>query len=388
MERGSDRFDLAAELAALRAGPDAQFAAYLDARAAAGFPRGGASHGLIERLHLASPRGALATAGACAVVAVAIATTVLIGSGGDANRSQLALRARPARSGATSRNESLQPPRSAPRRAGGTQANGASEASSAGSAVGLGSASARTESLRPFARDPSGPYASRASRRDIERSARIVIGADPSRVRADSGQVFDAVHAAHGIVLDSSIREGEAGEAGAAFDLLIPSAKLSGALADLSAIGEIRSRHESTADITAPTASVGERLQDVQARIESLLAQLAATSGEGERISVEARLRTERARGASLRSRLNALRRRASFSRVSVRIETGEDSSSSGGAGWGIDDGIHAAGRVLTVAAGVIVVGLAVLVPLALALLLATLAYRAWLRRARQQILS
>jgi hypothetical protein len=71
-----------------------------------------------------------------------------------------------------------------------------------------------------------------------------------------------------------------------------------------------------------------------------------------------------------------------------VRIETGEEGSSGGGAGWGIDDGLRAAGRVLAVAAGVIVVGLAGLAPLALALLLATLAYRAWLRRARDGALS
>jgi uncharacterized protein DUF4349 len=73
-------------------------------------------------------------------------------------------------------------------------------------------------------------------------------------------------------VLSSSIRDGTAGEAGAKFDLLIPSGKLGDALAAFSAIGEVRSRRESTQDITAPTIGVRERLQDSGAKIEGLLA--------------------------------------------------------------------------------------------------------------------
>jgi hypothetical protein len=369
MECSSDRFDLAAELKALRPEPEAQFAAYIDRRVVAGFPRSGVLGDLIERVRLVPPRRGLATAGAGALAAVAIATAVLVGSGGGATES-----AHPPVAVESPRTPAHEP------------------ASTAGAESAVGSSSSPTNSLaesaRPSSEHPTGPYASQARHRDIERSARIVLGADPSRVRNDSAKVFDAVHAAHGIVLDSSVREGEAGEAGAVFELLIPSAKLGDALADLSAIGEVRSRHESSADITAPTIGLGERLQDSQAKIESLLAQLASANSETERASVEAQLNAERARAASLRSRFNALRRRASFSRVSVRIETAAEGSSGGGAGWGIDDGLHTAGRVLTVAAGAIVVGLAGLVPLALALLLATLAHRTWLRRAREQTLS
>jgi uncharacterized protein (TIGR03382 family) len=91
---------------------------------------------------------------------------------------------------------------------------------------------------------------------------------------------------------------------------------------------------------------------------------------------------------SALGSQLAALRRRANFSRVSLRIETGEASSQGGGAGWGIDDGLHDAGRILAVAAGVTVVGLAILAPFAVLFLLGWLGRRAWLRRARAQALA
>ena len=111
--------------------------------------------------------------------------------------------------------------------------------------------------LRPRPRRAHGrpaPTPRRRRHRDIERSAPRSCSA-PSRreVRADAAKVFEAVHAADGIVLRSSIRDGAAGDAGADFELLIPTAKLGDALASFSAIAEVRSRHESTQDITAPT---------------------------------------------------------------------------------------------------------------------------------------
>ena len=75
-----------------------------------------------------------------------------------------------------------------------------------------------------------------AGHRDVERSAEMVLGAEPAEVGGDAAEVFDAVHAANGIVLSSSVSGGAAGDAGASFDLLIPAAKLGDALAAFSAI--------------------------------------------------------------------------------------------------------------------------------------------------------
>ena len=217
----------------------------------------------------------------------------------------------------------------------------------------------------------------------------MVLATDPDQIRTATGRVFDAVHAVDGIVLSSSVRDGEAGAAVADFELLIPSAKLGDALASFSRIAEVRSRQEATQDITAPIIGIGERLQDTRATVQSLLAELADADTEAERVAVESELRSERYRAAALRSRLSSLERRANFSHVSLRIETGSSpAEDEEGGAWGLGDGIDGAGRILAVAAGVTVIGLAILAPFALLALLAWLGHRAWLRRARRGALS
>ncbi|MGN6556530.1 MAG: DUF4349 domain-containing protein, partial [Solirubrobacterales bacterium] len=202
-------------------------------------------------------------------------------------------------------------------------------------------------------------------------------------------KVFETVHANNGIVMRSSTQQGKAGEAGATFDLLIPSAKLGDALAAFSQIDAVRSRHEATADITHPTVTAAELLRESRARIDSLLGQLEAAELESEREAVEAELRHERRHAARLAAQLSHLHRRADFSRVSLRIETGAaDEPSSGGGTWGFDDALHDAGHVLTIAAAVTLIALAVLGPIALIALLAWLTHRAWVRRERRRVLS
>ena len=174
----------------------------------------------------------------------------------------------------------------------------------------------------------SGPYASQTGNRDIERSAQIVLGAEPAEVRDDAAQVFEAVHAAHGIVLNSSIRDGAAGEAGARFELLIPAAKLERRAGLL--LRDRRRRLPARVDRrTSPRrrSASTERLEDSDARVHSLLDQLAGAESDSERAAVEAELRAERRHQAALRSRLSDLHRRANLSRVSLRIETGAHSA-------------------------------------------------------------
>jgi len=374
---------LAADLRALRPTPHPEFAAELDHRAAAGFPRRSRLPRLsFGRLRGMPPRRLLLPAGGLAIVAIA-AVTAVVTTTESGNPSESG---NGSGSGSTlgflntfdSDSQPEQPPAYIP---GATEeAAAAGESSSSSSVTG-----ANTE-LRPFSRTErlSGP----ARHRAVERSAELVLGADPSDVADDSAAVFEAVHAHGGIVMRSSTREGEPGVAGARFELLIPSAKLSDALAALSAIDEVRSRHEATADITAPTVQTGELLQDSKARIDSLLAQLEAAETESEREAVEGELAAERRHRARLRTQLQHLERRADYSRVLVRIETGASEDSSGGGAWGVDDALGDAGRILAVAAAVAVVALAILGPIALIALLAWLSHRAWVRRERHRVLS
>jgi hypothetical protein len=369
---------LAADLRALRPTPRPEFAAELDERAAAGFPR--RSHWRwtpFNRLRAVQPRRLLIPAGGVAVILIAIVTAFVASSNSGSSSDS---------SGALSLNgdfHSSQEP--APRAA--KPSTDQEEVAPASKRPAL-SAAAGAEGFAASSHSYNSDFNLR-QRRAVERNAELVLGAEPADVADDASKVFEAVHAHDGIVMRSSTREGEAGVAAARFELLIPSDKLGDALAALSAIDRVRSRHEATDDITAPTVQAGELLQDSKARIDSLLAQLEAAETESEREAVEGELAAERRHRARLRVQLQHLERRADYSRVLVRIETGASEGSTGGGGaWGIDDAIGDAGHILAVAAAVAVVALAVLGPIALVALLAWLTYRAWLRRERRRVLS
>jgi Domain of unknown function (DUF4349) len=366
---------LIADLRSLRPAPRPQFAAELDQRAAAGFPRRTRLPLIsFDRLRALSPRRLMLSTGAAAVAAVAVATVLIVANQGGATSSR-PVEAVPSNSKGSTLGDLHYFDGSGsyvkPAPAGGAGEAGGAEIQSAGNA-----AAASGSGVAPL------------RHRDVERSAEVVLGAQPQDVADDAARVFEAVHASQGIVLRSSTRQGKAGEAGARFDLLIPSAKLADALAAFSEIDAVRSRHEATADITAPTVSAKELLADSRARIDSLLAQLDAAETESEREAVEAELRHERRHAARLAGKLSHLQKRADYSRVSLRIETGGGEESSGGGGWGVDDAFHDAGHILAVAAGVTVIGLAIVGPIALIAFLAWLAQRAWVRRERRRALS
>jgi hypothetical protein len=354
---------LAADLRALRPTPHPDFAEELDKRAAAGFPRRSRLPRLsLDWLRALPPKRVLIPAGGLAIVAIAAVSAVVAmndggSDGGESNAGSASSL------GFLNKLDAEAQPHPSPSYSPGATEEAAAGESSSSSAAGI-------------------------HHRAVERSAELVLGADPADVADDSADVFEAVHAHDGIVLRSSTREGEPGVAGARFELLIPSGKLSDALAALSAIDEVRTRHEATNDITAPTVTTGELLQDSKARVDSLLAQLGAAETESEREAVEAELAQERRHRARLRAQLQHLERRADFSRVLVRIETGESDQPADGGAWGIGDALDDAGQILAVAAAVAVVALAILGPIALIALLAWLAHRAWVRRERRRVLS
>lgn len=368
---------LAADLKALRPAPRPEFTAELDQRAAAGFPR--RTHWRwtpFERLRSVQPRRLLIPAGGVAILAIAVTTAVVTSNEGGTSS---APSADSLSFGSGSKSSPPAEPAKPP-----SEPSGEVEEVAPSSASEASAAAAAGAEIKGFSRD----IKPQAQDRAIERNAELVLGADPADVGDDASKVFEAVHAHDGIVLRSSTREGEAGVAGARFELLIPSGKLSDALAALSGIDEVRSRHEATNDITAPTVTTGELLADSKARIDSLLDQLAAAETESEREAVEAELAQERRHRARLRVQLQHLERRADFSRVLVRIETGASEQPGEGDAWGIADAIDDAGQILAVAAAVTVVALAILGPIALIALLAWLAHRAWVRRERRRVLS
>jgi hypothetical protein len=398
MEPFRDDRDLGTELRALRPEPRQEFTAELDKRAAAGFPRRAAQSAsslsrVVERLREMKPRRVLVPAGATALATIAAATVVVAVSEPDNDTAPLAHYDAPAPEAQPRANGSSDPAVEASRSGSGSAGAGGDSSSvqygtSTPTLAGeerlssSGGSVASTESP-----SSTGPFASRAGHRDVERSAEMILGADPAEVGSDAAEVFDAVHAVDGIVLSSSVTGGAAGNAGARFDLLIPAAKLGDALAAFSAIDVVVSRHEATDDITAPTVRVGEQLRDSRATIDGLLVQLAGADTDEERAEVEAELRAERRHAAALRSQVTKLDRRANLSRVSLRIVTDPGASPDQSSGWSVADALGDAGHILAIAAAVTIVGLAILGPVALIVVLAWLANRARVRRGRERVL-
>jgi hypothetical protein len=391
MSTRSDELDMAAALLALRPSPRGGFTAELDARAAAGFPdarktRPLAFRRVANRLRHVRPQRLAGLAGAAALLAIAVSTAMISTNNLQDNSGPhpIAETRHPG-----SHEFSVAPEVASGQRPSESLASGGSAATESAPAEGNPRAGFEL-SIAP----PNSPAALPApsSHRDVERGAELVLRSEPGKIEDDAKEVFAAVHAAHGIVLDSSIHDwkanagSHAGEARAGFELLLPSARLGDTMATLSRIAPVRSRHESTSDITAPTVIIRDRLLTSEAKVEGLLTQLAnAASGE-ERIATEAELRREHHRVDALRGQLDRLRRRADYAHVTVRLE-GRSTAGSGSAGWGVDDALGDAGRVLTIAAGVVIVGLAVVGPLALIAFLVWLTNRARLRRSRERAL-
>jgi hypothetical protein len=364
--------ELAAALAELRATPEEEFAAKLDADAAAGFRAGGSASPKAERLGawlrgLSLRQAMPALAGGMA--ALLIGTAVVVGLGDRTSDDA---------GGGPSTVLSEPVPDDVGASGGGQAAPEQSGAAQEPAALSLDARASGT-----------GPNAVDERQRFQDRDASITLATEADQVRRATEDVFDVVARYRGIVRTSQIEDGPEGEAGARFELLIPSSRLSAALGDLSEIAEVRSREETSVDITAPVVTVGERLQDARAEVEGLLEQLADADTDEERAAVKAQLAFQRQRVASLRSTLSALERRANLANVSLEIVTGDAAGFGEGKDeqWTIADAIDDAGRILAVAAAIALVSLAVLAPLALLFALALLGRRAWVRQSRERAL-
>ena len=237
----------------------------------------------------------------------------------------------------------------------------------------------------PARKDAAVPGGSR--QRVVALEARITLGTDPDGTQDVANEVVAVTDEHNGIVMDSEVIDGEAGKAGASFSLLIPTARIDSAVAALSGIADLKSRSQELTDITAPTNRTEDDIAVTRARIRSLLGELEDAPDEETRRELEWGLRSERSRLGFLEARLKRLERRADYTPVEVRVETGGDTSSDDESGWGLGDAVDDAGRLLGVAAGVTVLALAVAIPIGIVVLIALAINRAWVRRSRRRAL-
>jgi hypothetical protein len=221
--------------------------------------------------------------------------------------------------------------------------------------------------------------------RKVERSALLDLATGAGDLDRVADGVVRATDASGGFVASSQVDAGATGGT-AHFDLRVPTDRLDATLAALSRLGHVRSRSQSTDDVTGAVVSARERLSDAKAERRALLRALgrARTSTQAE--AIRARLRLARTEIASARGDLHALGRRTAFSSVSVTLSA-RGGGTSGGGSFGPGDALNDAIRILGAVAGGLLVALAVLLPVAALVALVWLGARTLRRRSRERAL-
>jgi hypothetical protein len=223
------------------------------------------------------------------------------------------------------------------------------------------------------------------SPRHVERGATIALETPLDEFDRTTDAVNTTVARFDGIVASSQIGASDTAGGEATFDLRIPTDKLDRALAALSKLGHVTERSQSLDDITGSFQSAQERLTDARAERRGLLRALERATTQGQIDSLKARLRGVGSQISALKGQLSSLRRRADLATVSLTVRgTGERSDDGGGTGWTPGDAAGDALRVLEVLAGVLLIGLAILVPAGLLAGAVALGVRLGRRRRRE----
>jgi hypothetical protein len=247
-------------------------------------------------------------------------------------------------------------------------------------------------SAQPSAPASSGPSSGLlqppANGRKITQSAQLALTVDPSRVDAVAQEVYDVIGQAGGVVNSSRVTAGGSTGGYAQFQLSVPSAALPQTMAGLSSLryAQVASRTDNTQDVNDEYQRDVRQLADARALRSSLLGQLAHATTQSQIDSLTARIHDAEASISSDEATLARLNHQVNSSQIALTINTGSVPSAGGG-GFTLGKATHAAGRVLTVAAGVILIAAAGLVPLVLLSLLVWWAGATVRRRRREQML-
>jgi hypothetical protein len=243
--------------------------------------------------------------------------------------------------------------------------------------------------LVPPGQGDGSPQSDSRDNRRVERSAAITLGVRPAQIDGVARQVSNLADAQQGFVVTSSVASSRS-RGGGTLTLRVPEPNLDATMAELARLGAVRDRSQRTEDITAQTVSARDRLQDARAERRSLLRQLEDATTLQATAALRARLRDVSAEIESARAAVRRVTNRSAFATVTVALvadaaaaPAGEDDDGA----WGPGDAARDALRVLEVVAGVALVALAVLLPLALVVALLLLAARWGTRRGRERAL-
>jgi hypothetical protein len=370
----ADLAELAVALRDERAAPEPAFTRTLDARAQRGFPPLASAK---RRRGIKWPRLTLPALGVAASVllVVVIAMSIPNGGGGGEDTSSAGAGSSAATTEAAPSEESGTKPSAA--------AKSAPRPAIGGGAAETDSAAPSTTTVGPLPPNAPAPRADGRSRRSVERSAELVLATRPQGIDRAASEIIRVTDELGGYVVSSTVSSNSSGQ----FELRVPERKLQTALSRLSRVAKVRERTQSAQDITGAVVSVRERLKDARTERRSLLRQLAAATTTNQTASIRARLRLVSGQIAAAKRDLSHVKSRATRSTIAVTLLADRSRSDDGAAGWTPGDALDDAMRILEVTAGVLLVGLALLLPLGLVALLVWLAARQAAQRRRERAL-
>jgi hypothetical protein len=377
---------LALALAAEAPTPEPTFAAGLDERVRAGFPRArGRSTrllGAIPRVRIRRPPAAL-LAGAASVVAV-LAVVVALGGEEGSSSDRAALDAGNAGQEAGGGGTLAAP-------GAGTRTDPRGD-SVTGPAIDL-AIRPREQYLRAAPGSALPPTGRRGfvpgeRERRIERSATLTLAVPVARLDRAATEVVAVTDRHDGFVLRSTLTTGDEGIAtGGDFELRIPARRLQPALDDLAKLGQVRARTQSGNDVTSAFVTTGDRLEATRAERQGLLRRLEQADTDVEAEALRLQLDANAGQINRLRGRIRALRIRTDYANVGLTLTSRDDEGASApgdGVGGALDDATETLGESLELA----IRALGALIPLGLLALTAVVAVRAVLRRRREAALS
>lgn len=370
----ADLAELAVALRDDRPAPDPAFTRGLDTRVERGFPRPATAQ---KRRGIKWPRVTLPALGvaASALLVVVIATSIPKGesqdsgsSGGGASSSTAQTDPAPTDSGSAS----TEAPSAARRAVPPSGGEGDSATSTPPSAA-----------IAPLPPTSPAPGADGRDRRSVERSAELVLATPPREIDRAASEIIRVTDELGGYVVSSTVSSNSSGQ----FELRVPERRLQSALSRLSRVAKVRQRTQSAQDITGAVVSVRGRLKDARTERRTLLRQLGAAVTPNQTSSIRARLRLVSGEIAGYKRDLSRVRSRATRSTIAVTLLADRSKSGDGAAGWTPRDALDDAMRILEVTAGVLLVGVALLLPLGLVALLVWLAARQAAQRRRERAL-
>jgi hypothetical protein len=237
----------------------------------------------------------------------------------------------------------------------------------------------------PPAPAPGSPGTDGRARRSVERSASLTLAARSRDIDAVSARIQDVTRQQGGFVVSSTVSSsGDGG--GGTFRLRVPTRNLDAAMAALARLGKVRERAQSARDITAQAVSARSSLKDARTERKSLLRQLGDADTLTEAQAIRARLRIVGREIERARAQVRRVDNRAAFATVELTLVADNSAAPAPAEAdqWTLGDAARDALRVLEVAAGVVLIVLAVALPLALLAALGALAAR-WTRRRRRE---